>query len=298
MQKHLGQIFILLILGLILPRAIFAAEISFTAKTNTVVLNQQFQVDMALNTSGEPINAVQGNILFPSELLELKEIKDANSIVNFWIDKPKIESDGKIVFSGIIPGGYQGQNGLLLTLIFVSKKEGQGTVELREAKTLLNDGNGTEAQLTTPLYQFSAFQSASVPSLTASVIDKEPPESFMPEIARNSVIAGGKWFLVFATQDKGSGVDHYEIKETRQKILAIFAKWVVVENPYVLQDQELRSYVFVKAVDKDGNARVEQISPRNPLRWYENYGNWLIITLGFIIVLITPKFLWRRYSKK
>jgi hypothetical protein len=37
------------------------------------------------------------------------------------------------------------------------------------------------------------------------------------------------------------------------------------ESPYVLEDQSLRSYVVVKAVDKAGNERVEILYPRRIL---------------------------------
>ena len=130
---------------------------------------------------------------------------------------------------------------------------------------------------------------AATPTIT-KVKDTEPPESFVPEISRDELIANGKWFVVFVTQDKASGIDRYEIKESRQKILTFFSRWRVAESPYVLQDQELRSYVFVKAVDKNGNQRIIKIAPRNPLEWYENYENWLIIVLGLLIAYATKNF--------
>lgn len=274
-----------------------AAEIYFSSQTQEVAVGQQFQVSVFLNTNGEEINAVEGKIMFPGELLNLQEIRDGNSIVNFWVEKPKIESSGRINFSGIIPGGYRGQRGLLLTLIFIAKKEGQGTIELRETKTLLNDGNGTEASLTISPYQFTISKAVSTP-VASPTIDTEPPESFAPEIARDSAIADGKWFAVFATQDKKSGIDHYEIKETRYRNLGLFSKWISAESPYVLRDQELRSYVFVKAVDKAGNERIEIISPRNPLAWYESYKNWIIIILVFATLYAIKKLLWRKNTKQ
>jgi len=54
----------------------------------------------------------------------------------------------------------------------------------------------------------------------------------------------------------------------------------------------------VKAIDKAGNERIVKINPQNPLGWYENYENWLIIVLGLIIAYAIKKFLWRRYLKK
>ena len=120
----------------------------------------------------------------------------------------------------------------------------------------------------------------------------------MPEIARDPTIFDGKWFLVFATQDKGLGIDHYEIKETRYRFFGSFSRWISAESPYALRDQELKSYILVKAVDKAGNERIVKINPRNPLRWYENYENWIIIVLGLVIAYAIKKFLWKRHLKK
>jgi len=277
---------------------VFAAEISLSAKTQEVTVGLQFQMDMSLNTDNEEINAIEGKIIFPSDILGVKEIRTANSIINFWVEKPRSDSDGQIIFSGITPGGYQGEKGLLLSLIFLPKKEGQGAVDIQEVKTLLNDGKGTEASLSVSPYQFTISPAVSAAPSIPPIIDKESPESFVPEIAQNPAMFNGKWFLVFATQDKGLGVDHYEVKESRQRIFEIFAKWVTAESPYILQDQELRSFVFVKAIDKAGNERIVKMNPQNPLGWYENYENWIIIILGLVIAYAIKKFLWRRYLKK
>ena len=117
----------------------------------------------------------------------------------------------------------------------------------------------------------------------------------MPEIARDESISDDKWFIVFATQDKASGVDHYEVKESRQKILTFFSRWRAAESPHVLKDQELRSYIFVKAVDKTGNERIVKLSPQNSLRWYENYENWIIlIVIAVVFAFGAKKILWKK----
>ena len=118
--------------------------------------------------------------------------------------------------------------------------------------------------------------------------DRDLPEEFAPQIAADPAIFEGKWFLVFSTQDKGSGVDHYEIQETRQAEMKN-KKWVIGESPYLLKDQGLKSYIYVKAIDKSGNERIVMLPPQKPLSWYENYKNWLIIILGFVIVYVVIK---------
>ena len=273
-----------------------AAEISFDAGTGEPAVGQQFKIDMVLNAGGEEINAIEGVITFPSDVLDLKEIKTANSIINFWLDQPKIKSDGRITFSGITPGGYRGQKGLLLSVVFVPKKEGQGIVKLHETKALLNDGKGTETPLSVSPYQFTISRTMSAPPVPF-ITDKEPPESFVPEIASTPILFDGKRMLVFATQDKKSGMDHYEVKETRQRIFIFGSPWITAESPYELKDQELRSFVLVKAVDKAGNARVVSVKPKNPPAWYENYENWIIILLAVSILSALKYRAWRKLKK-
>ncbi|MEK7510376.1 MAG: cohesin domain-containing protein [Patescibacteria group bacterium] len=286
----------------LLSLSVQAAEITIDSKNKEMKVGQRFEITAFLDTQKENINAIEGNLLYPPDLFEFKEIKDANSIINFWVEQPHQEQQtgdkqqGRIVFSGITPGGYVGKNGLIFSILFEAKKEGRGAAEIHEARALLNDGKGTEAQLSLLPFQFTISKEAP-PVTVNAVIDNERPESFVPEVARDSTLFNNKWFLVFATQDKESGVDHYDLKETRQRFFGILSRWITAESPYLLNDQKLQSYIFVKAVDKKGNARTEKISPQNPLPWYENYENWFVIVLALVIVYAMKKFLWRRYIK-
>jgi hypothetical protein len=281
----LGSFFILIFTFFIFATPVFAAEFFFDAQNNEWRIGDEIAVSFFLNTNGDDINAIEGRISYPKELLELREIRDGNSIVNFWIEKPRIRS-GEVAFSGVTPGGYKGKNGLLFSLMFRASKEGKGIIEIRDLAALKNDGKGTAADVRA--FNLSFLISKEAPETQQPrVKDVEPPESFTPQVARDPALFDGKWFLVFASQDKGAGIDRYEIKESRQKILSIFSSWVPAESPYLLKDQELRSYVFVKAIDKAGNARIEKISPRNPLQWYENYENWIMIIVGVLIVILT-----------
>jgi len=268
-----------------------AAEIRVDGKNQKIKTGEQFTATIFINTE-ESINALEGQLAFPADLLELVEIQSGNSIVSFWIDKPKVEAD-KISFSGIIPGGFTGENGSILSMLFQAKKPGDGSIAIRSIKVLKNDGAGTPAEVTISDFQFSIVEG--VPAVVRKKEkDREPPETFRPEIAKDESLFDGKWFLVFATQDKASGIDHYEVKESRQRIFTLFQKWVPAESPYILQDQELRSFVFVRAVDKASNKRIIQITPRNALLWYENYENWIIIIIGVLTLLLAAKKLWRK----
>ena len=277
-----------------------AAQLNLVSPTQEIGIDQQFQVDLILNTEGEEINAVEGKILFPKDLLELKEIRDGNSIINFWIERPSLNSKSYIPYSGIIPGGYIGERGLVFSIIFQSKNEGEGMTEIHDAKTLLNDGKGTPTELSISNFQFLISKLAPTTQFLP-IKDTEPPESFKPMISQDPKMFDGKYFLVFATQDKESGIAGYAIHESTRKkeITRINTKeWKEAESPYVLKDQKLRSFIYVKAIDKAGNERIAVVEPNYPIRWYEIWWVCVIIIIGIIIGIVIGYTLWRIKRRK
>lgn len=283
----------LLSLTLFVAMPVFAAEMFFEQEKKPGLENQ-FKMGIFLETE-EPLNAIEGKINFPIGLLELQNVEDGNSIINFWLERPTAGKTGEITFSGITPGGYKGNQGLIFSMTFLVKQEGVGIFEVHDARVLRNDGKGTEAKLQTFSSKFViSRKTTDVQIPVVEIKDVDLPESFVPEIARDPNILDDKWFLVFATQDKASGIDFYEVKESRQRLFSIFKSWMPAESPYVLNDQELHSYIFIKAVDKGGNERVITLPPQKPLAWYENYENWIMIIVGVLAILLATKKLWRK----
>jgi hypothetical protein len=167
----------------------------------------------------------------------------------------------------------------------------------------LNDGEGTAASFHSSSIALTIGSELKGPEVL-SVYDKDAPESFVPQIAQDSNLFDGKWFLVFATQDKGSGLDYYEVREQRRwKVLKFEfgiwpAKWVKAQSPYVLEDQGLRSFLYVKAVDRKQNERIAVLEPQRPARVYEDYLFWIIIIGMGILASIMGRIVWRKkYTK-
>jgi len=277
-----------------------AAQLNLTSQVQELGGGQQFRVDLMLDAQGQSINAVEGEIVFPNELLELEDIRDGDSIINLWIERPRAPRE--TVFSGVIPGGFEGvlspyyegyRPGKIFSLIFQAKSVGEGIVEVKNAQALLHDGLGTSTELSISTFSFAIRE-------TGREIEREPlvekdtdlPEPFTPQIAKEPTIFDGKYFVVFVTQDKGSGIDHYEMQENRKEKIEN-RKWIEAESPYVLKDQALKSSIYVKAVDRAGNERIAVIPPENELSLYEKYFIWIIILVG-ILGLIFLSILWRK----
>ncbi len=259
---------------------VFGAEI-FVEGPKEVGVSQQFQADIIIDTSGENINAIEGELYFQRGFLGIKEISDGNSIVNFWIQRPKLTLDNKIIFSGIIPGGYSGK-GKIFSVVFQSLKQGDTSIDFGNLKILLNDGSGTPVQTSSTRARVKISNiKVSEEILRAKPADSESPESFQIYLSNDENVFNGKWFIVFATQDKNSGIDRYEVSEQKQGFLNFFRsfQWTGAESPYLLDDQGLSSDVYVRAFDRAGNYRTEYLAPANPLSWYENWLVWAIIII-------------------
>jgi hypothetical protein len=266
-----------------------AASLDLQSDIEKVGINSYFQVNIFLNTEDVSINTVEAKISFPKELIQLREIRNGDSIINFWVDKPK-EEDGIIAFSGIIPGGYNDKNGLISSFLFESENYGAGTIEFKSLQGYENDGLGTPVDLKFSNLNFSIVD-VSEKYIPIEMEDYIKPESFVPEINQTQELFDGKYFLVFAAQDKGLGVDHYEVCEGNTN------ECVKADSPYVLQNQELNEKIFVKAVDKKGNERLVSLLPKNYFKGYENsliFGAIILVLL--LIVLLTRK-LWIKLKK-
>ena len=276
----------LLIPSLLFFVAHFVSAASFDASSPAMIeKGAEFVSHISLRTESAEINALEGVVLYPRTILRLKEIRDGNSIVTFWVENPKESASGEIRFSGVIPGGYQGERGALFSLVFEGKDEGNGLITFSAGRVLLNDGEGTSASFLKTNTAITVIKGKEHEMKVAPITDNELPETFIPEIGRDSALYNGQWFVVFATQDKKSGIDHFEVRESRWPFSGSFVR---AESPYILKDQSLQSFLSIKAVDRSGNERIAEVSPKN-LPWYENY-KILSILIVVAFALLFPFF--------
>jgi len=280
-------IFLFSIFYFLFSAPVSASQMNLVPENSQLKVGEIFEVKLILNTEDEKINAMEATVIFPTDLLVLNDVRDGNSIINFWIEKTQDSSNGQFVFSGIVPGGYIGKEGQIISLVFKTKKEGYGNIRVENGKTLLNDENSTESKLSANNSSFIisgniGAETADIPKIE----DEEIPESFVPEITSDSGIFDGKYFLVFSTVDKMSGIGHYEVLESKLGNYHLsFGKWIDAQSPYLLKDQKLQSYIFIKAVDKNGNERIETISPQNPLVWYKNTSIIIYVVLLLLLII-------------
>lgn len=264
---------------LLITVTVQAARLYFEPQEQVIGAEGEFSV--AINIDADKrVNAFSVAVSISGPLIPY-DINEANSVINFWVEKPNWDKTARLLtFSGITPGGFQGDRGRFLVIKFKTEGEEGSAVlgfDKEKTKVYLHTANGAEDSLELTELQLPIVKGKE--NIPVAISDNDPPEAFIPEISQDPDMFEGKYFLVFATQDKGLGIDHYEVCEGSKK------KCVIAESPYFLQNQELDQKIFVKAIDKSGNERMATVEPHYPMKWYEVWWIWGIIILGIIAVL-------------
>lgn len=285
----LGTFFLLIVISQLLPIEVFAVDVFlFSAKRE--ISSDDLIVSLGLDTGEDKINAVSGEISYDQNILELVSISNANSIIPLWVESPSNKNSDSVSFSGIVPGGFGGQ-GKIISLIFKSKKEVSDVVkavQINNIEILRNDGSGTIIPTKIIMPSLELANSLDI----ASVGDTDAPELFKPILSKNDPLLGGQSYLIFNTTDKGSGIDKYFVIESSTKLKSKDdALWVEAMSPYLLQDQTLSSYVYVKVVDRAGNSLVVELEKEK--KFYQIWWFWVIITVALTSVILW----WKRKRK-
>ena len=306
-KNYLVLVFLLIVGFVLIPTLVLAAELYLKSSEDNYYINEIFVVDIRIDVeNNESINAVEAYLKFPNNILEIKDFSTGNSILTF-VEGPKInQEEGLISFGGIVPGGYSGRitgdpgkSNLLGKMIFQAISIGSAQVLFQNnSEALLNDGKGTPAKLTTK----GVIIEAELPKEVqlheppkdewqqGLKKDRIPPEDFSLEIVK----INDKYYLVFITKDKDSGIDHYDVLEKSQALgllTPIIVKWIEADSPYLLKDQLLNSSIEVRAVDKAGNERIVKLPTTYSSPWYKHYYLWCIIilaALGYVIRKLWP----------
>jgi hypothetical protein len=128
-------------------------------------------VSVLLDSTKDAVNAVGGEIAFPTDKLAIKSISTKNSIDTFWVPvNPYFSTTtNTIIFSGGLPTpGFLGIAGNVVTVVFQAKAPGPIELSLVNTSVLANDGLGTA--LTVP-NQLADFKIVTPPTISYPVGD-------------------------------------------------------------------------------------------------------------------------------
>lgn len=297
-----------------------AATLYVDPFSTDVLKGDTVTVAVRLDTDeSECVNAVDAVITY-GEGIQAVDVSRGRSILSLWVEEPTINQDARtITFAGGIPNGYCGRipgdpslTNVIAELVFRAPGFTIGSRETdsvqvafgEQSRVLLNDGTGDEAPLRTVPGTLNLIQQVgtSTKDEWGDVVDQDnvPPQPFGMELVQNQSVFSGKYYIVFNTTDKQSGIDHYEVMEESRDDLYTFrwgradAPWMTAESPYVLNDQDLRSIIRVRALDKAGNERIAVLIPDDAIRPVPLMV-WVTLALAVLIALAVGAWAMRWY---
>ena len=146
-MKRFFSVLIIIIVSFLIssPAKGETASLYLAPSGGTFFVGSTFSVSIYLNTKGNKINAVEIDLKFPPDILQVTTPTAGESFISEWITPPAYSNiGGTISFKGGIPGGIVTTAGLVSTITFRAKSPGKAEVEfLDSAKVLLADGKGT-----------------------------------------------------------------------------------------------------------------------------------------------------------
>jgi len=263
------MILIIAILSFLYAPVAHAAILYFEPAEAVYNFEESFVQEMRIDTEGQNINIADIKVSYPKDVLTAEDFSNANSILTLWPLVPVYEN-GILSFTGGVPVGYKGSDGLLGKIIFRVKppaKDGGYDPSVRkeikflpESKILLNDGAGTEAGVISQDAGFivvEKFAEEIEDNWQREIsLDDIAPEPFDVLISQDDSVYGGKYFITFSTVDNQTGIDHYEVFEYRGN-----KSWVNknAQTPYLLENQKLDGIIEVRALDKAGNETIGEV---------------------------------------
>lgn len=141
------QIFLLLLL--VAPQSIFAAELIFKVVPNTKADDGAMIVEVRINPESKEMNVVEGTIGFSGTMSDdlLVQIENGQSVLPLWPTPPEyIQSEKVIRFVGGVPGGFDSE-GLLFRMRLSLPVPGNLAISFFNGIGYLNDGKGTKENI-------------------------------------------------------------------------------------------------------------------------------------------------------
>lgn len=269
---------LILFINLIFINKTHAAKLLLVPSKDSVGIEEQFYVDLMLDPEDQSFNAIKGDISFSKENATFLRAEDGKSMVNLWIEKPKIIDD-TISFAGLMSNGFEGVidpfdtthklPGLIIRLVFETKKPDQINFYTSLFTLNKNDGLGTE-------FQVIPISSSVKVTNFINRYKYENNSGGTPEleafISRDQNIFDNKYTLFFKASDKETGIKSVMIKEG-------MANWKEVESPYLLRDQSRHSQITVQAINFSGASIIVNID-KIPY-------NWELLTKLILLVIIS-----------
>lgn len=184
MAKIYSIILCICIFGL-LPFSAHAATLSVSPSSGTYEVGERITLKVLVSGGSTSLNAVSGTLSLPSSVFSIESVSKVGSVLNFWVTEPAFSaSKGTVSFEGVSLGGFQGDQGTVVTVTVRAIAPGQGSVSFSSGHILANDGQGTEVMNGMRGAAFSIVKPVQKVVPPKKEIPKVTPVEVQPEITK------------------------------------------------------------------------------------------------------------------
>jgi hypothetical protein len=268
------------IIFLLTAKNVLASELRLEKNSKNITVGDTVSVDVIINTEGELVNVVEGDINISNnlDLIDIKELSSADSVLSQWVRSPSwLKKDNTISFIGGLPGGFNQKTATLFRIYFTAKAAGQIILSPNNVKVYANDGLATPIGVHfTPLnITINEQDSFLVEDELQAVVTKDfkSPTNINIDLGQDESLFDGQKFINISALDIESGVAYFEVKEGNRASIK-------TSNAYVLQNQDKLEPLVIFAFDKAGNVSKKILTPYSDA----NQNNYLFI-FKFIILI-------------
>jgi len=159
-----------------------AASLNFSPSSGTHHVGDIFSVKVYVKSTDQAMNAVEGKVLFPVNLLQVVSVSDGSVIAIPTPNEPAFSNvNGTVNFGGInMNSSYKGSKGKVLIINFKAEATGTAKLSITNGSVLANDGQGTEIISTTGNAKFKLIKALSVVNKVTPLADSETVEPVQP----------------------------------------------------------------------------------------------------------------------
>lgn len=122
----------------------YAATLSLSSNTDVLHIGDTLEAVVKIDTEGAGINAVQGTLQYPKDILQAIKLDKSDSVFDFWLQEPTYSNEaGRVTFAGGSTVGSVGKSLQVFRIVFTVKGSGRAELVLADAAVTASDGSGT-----------------------------------------------------------------------------------------------------------------------------------------------------------
>lgn len=153
------------------------ASLVLEPATQTTAPNGSFTLTIRLNTSGQNVNTVAGNLTYDPAVVTPQSIDTTGSFVTIWFENNIASSNGEVRLTGSVPSpGVTGNNLLFARVNFTANQAATTQISFQDDSAVFRDNDNVDILADTTGSVITVSDDATTPTPTTPSLTGAPTE--------------------------------------------------------------------------------------------------------------------------